>query len=51
MYELVYATKSLVGLKAMKTVMYSMSQELDNEMEDFKFYFSDFKACPEWGGT
>lgn len=53
-YELVYATKSLAGLKVMKRVMYSMSQELDHEMQDFEFHFSDFNAQrPErlGGGT
>jgi hypothetical protein len=36
----------------MKTVMYNMSQELDHEMQDFEFHFSDFKAQrPERGGT
>jgi len=51
-YELVYATKSFFGLKVMKRVMYSMSQELDHEMQDFEFHFSDFKAQrPERGGT
>ena len=51
-YELVYATKDFGGLKVMKTVMYSMSQELDHEMQDFEFHFSDFKAQrPERGDT
>jgi three-Cys-motif partner protein len=51
-YELVYATKSFTGLKVMKSVMYRMSQELDHEMMDFEFHFSDFKAQrPEGGGT
>jgi three-Cys-motif partner protein len=49
-YELVYATKSPVGLKVMKKVMYSMSQELDPEMEDFEFHFGDCNAQrPERG--
>ena len=46
MYELVHATKSLVGLKVMKKVMYNMSQELDHEMEDFEFHFSDLSLSP-----
>jgi three-Cys-motif partner protein len=52
MYELVYAMKDFGGLKVMKTVMYSISQELDHEMQDFEFHFSDFKTQrPERGDT